>query len=405
MNEDVRDDLSASEAARILGISLPTLYAYVSRGLLAPTGTQPAAQPGARSKRYPREAVLRLAARKADGKRGGHQAAASMHWGVPVLETRIGRIADGRLYYRGHDALALAEHATLETVATILWDDARHDRFGGAASLPAGGAIDAVRALAHGMPPLARAAAAMPVLAHAVAPHSACASSLLDAGPYAMRMLAAVLLDAEPDSAPLHDQVGRAWGADAVQCDLIRAALVLLADHELNASAFTVRCVAATGASLGAVLGAGLAALSGPRHGGGSASVTRLFGTAAGAPSPGAAVDAWFAADGAARDGFGHPLYPDGDPRAAHVLARLARTAPPQAASLIALCTAAGVRRGMLPNMDFALAALQYAFGWPPSAAVTLFALARSAGWIAHAAEQAADPALIRPRARYVGRF
>lgn len=409
MNEDVRDDLSASEAARILGISLPTLYAYVSRGLLAPADAQaavePTVQPARRSKRYPREAVLRLAARKADGKRGGHQAAASMHWGVPVLETRIARIADGRLHYRGHDALALAAHATLEAVAAILWDDGGHDRFGQAASVPARGAIDAVRLLTQGMPPLARAAAAMPVLAQAPAPHPGGAPGLLDAGPYGMRMLAAVLLDAEPDSAPLHEQVGRAWGADAVQCDLIRAALVLLADHELNASAFTVRCVASTGAGLGAVLSAGLAALSGPRHGGGSASATRLFETAAAAPSPGAAVDAWFAADGAGPGGLGHPLYPDGDPRAAHVLARLARTAPAQAAALIALCTAAGARRGMRPNMDFALAALQYAFGWPPSAAHTLFALARSAGWIAHAAEQAADPALIRPRARYVGRF
>jgi citrate synthase len=71
----------------------------------------------------------------------------------------------------------------------------------------------------------------------------------------------------------------------------------------------------------------------------------------------------------------------------------------------MAICVEEGTRRGKPPNAYFALAALQFAFGWPDSAAVTLFALARSAGWIAHAAEQAAEETLIRPRARYVGRF
>jgi citrate synthase len=395
-------DLSASEAARILGVSLATLYSYVSRGLLTPTSAN-----ASRSKRYPHEAVLRLAARKADGKRGGHLAAASMNWGVPVLETRISRIADGHLYYRGYDAQALAGDATLENAACILWDDARHEYFAAAFPELPKGVLDGARTFTQGMAPLERAAALLPALAKSLPAQTGDAGAMFHAGPALMRMLAAVLLDIEPSTLPLHRQVGRAWGADAAQCELIRAALVLLADHELNASAFTVRCVASTGAGLAATLGAGLAALSGPRHGGGSASVKTMLDAALAAPSPIDVVASYFPADGSAPEGYGHPLYPEGDPRAAYLLERLLRKplTAPNAAAVMMVCVEEGQRRGQPPNADFALAALQSAFGWPDAAAVILFALARSAGWIAHAAEQAAMGTMIRPRARYVGRF
>jgi citrate synthase len=395
-------DLSASEAARILGISLGTLYSYVSRGLLTPTGTT-----GSRSKRYPNEAVLRLAARKADGKRGGHLAAAAMNWGVPVLETQISRIAGGRLYYRGYDAQALADDATLETTACVLWDDGRQDYFAGSFFTFPKDLSPSACTLAQGMAPLERAASLMPMLAQSLSVPTGDACAMFHAGPALMRILAAVLLNIEPSALPLHLQVGRAWGANAAQCELIRAALVLLADHELNASTFTVRCVASTGAGLAATLSAGLAALSGPRHGGGSASVKMLLDAVLAAPSPADVVASYFPADGSAPEGYLHPLYPEGDPRSAYLLERLLRMnfAVPNAAAIITICVEAGKRRGKLPNADFALAALQFAFGWPDSAAVILFALARSAGWIAHAAEQAANETLIRPRARYVGRF
>jgi citrate synthase len=395
-------DLSASEAAHILGISLGTLYSYVSRGLLTPTSAN-----ASRSKRYPHEAVLRLAARKADGKRGGHLAAASMNWGVPVLETRISRISGGRLYYRGYDALALADDATLEKTACILWDDAQHDHFAGPFLALPKGVLDGARTFTQGLAPLERAVALMPVLARALSARTGDACAMFHAGPALMRMLAAVLLDTEPSALPLHAQVGRAWGADAVQSELIRAALVLLADHELNASAFTVRCVASTGAGLAATLSAGLAALSGPRHGGGSPSVKMLLDAALAAPSPMDVAANYFPTDDAAPEGYDHPLYPEGDPRAAYLLERLSRIpfTVPNAAAIMTICVEAGKRRGKLPNADFALAALQFAFGWPDSAAVVLFALGRSAGWIAHAGEQAANETLIRPRARYVGRF
>lgn len=188
----MNNDYCAADAARLLGVSLATLYSYVSRGWLTPG----AAQQG-RRKRYPQEQVLRLAARKADGKRGGHLAAAAMNWGVPVMETRISRIADGRLHYRGHDAVLLAGHATLEATACLLWDDAgvdvgntaRQDHFSGAA--PALPALPSTT-----LPVLEQAMALLPLAAQAL-PEPA---STFTHGAALMRLLAALLLGTVPST-------------------------------------------------------------------------------------------------------------------------------------------------------------------------------------------------------------
>ena len=122
--------------------------------------------------------------------------------------------------------------------------------------------------------------------------------------------------------------------------------------------------------------------------------------------APAIAVAGHFPPDGAAPKGYSHPLYPEGCPRARYLLARLSRMPfEDPAAAIVALCVEEGARRGMQPDLDLALSAMQLAFGWPDLAPLTLFALARSAGWIAHAAEQAAHALSIRPRARYVGQF
>jgi citrate synthase len=174
----------------------------------------------------------------------------------------------------------------------------------------------------------------------------------------------------------------------------VRTALVLLADHELNASTFTVRVVASTGASLASALSAGLGALSGPLHGGQTSLVEAMFEEAERADSAQALVERrlW---RGDSLPGFGHPLYPDGDPRAAALLAVL----PPD--PLRTGLLAALERLGKRPNVDFATVSLRRALGLPAGAALTLFAVGRTAGWIAHALEQRADGKLIRPRARY----
>lgn len=378
--------ISASEAAQLLGVSLATLYSYVSRGLLRSSAPGPE-----RRKRYPLDEVQRLAARRADGKRAGHVATDAMCWGLPVLETRIASIQDGQLRYRGQDPFILAEHATLEHTARLLWAS-EPDPFEAPAPRWPKPLHDSLRQATAGQPVLLRSLAALPALAQAIPAIEPQHGELADAA--LMRVLAALLLGCKPSAVPLHEQVAQAWGV-AQDGALIRAALVLLADHELNASTFSVRCVASTGAPRWAAVCAGLAALAGPAHGGGSRAARQRIDAALAGTAPASAP--WPA--------MGHPLYPQGDPRARHLLARLQAHRPhdERCAAVLALARAAESQSGLAPNTDWALAALGTVCGWPPDAGELLFALGRCAGWIAHAVEQAEAGSLIRPRARYIG--
>ncbi|MDT9002027.1 citrate synthase family protein [Paucibacter sp. APW11] len=388
--------LSARAAAEILGVSLATLYAYVSRGLLE------ASAPGAgRRKSYGRDQVLQLAARRADAKRAGHVATAAMSWGMPVLETSVSGIVNGQLRYRGRDPLQLAERASLEQTAALLWglppQANAFERW--LPCWPQAQLMPVLQALSE-QPPLERAKAMLPLYA-ALTEASACSDEPLAQAVDLMRVLAALLLARPPSLQPLHLQVAQAWGLGELDAELIRAALVLLADHELNASTFALRCVAATGASLAASLGAALAALSGPQHGGGSLAVRQLLDSALARLDPSQAL----ADHGDALPGLGHPLYADGDPRGRLLLTLLARTSGTclRSQRVLAIGQAAASRSGRAPNADWALGALGAARRWPLHAGSVLFALGRSAGWIAHAREQQAQGSLIRPRARYIG--
>ncbi|WP_143293860.1 helix-turn-helix domain-containing protein, partial [Burkholderia pseudomallei] len=109
--------LSANEAAQLLGVSVPTLYAYVSRGLL-----RSLADGTSKRRHYDADEVRLLARRRADAKRAGKVAERTLDWGVPVLESRITQIANGTLRYRGRDAISLAMTATLEEAAALLWE-------------------------------------------------------------------------------------------------------------------------------------------------------------------------------------------------------------------------------------------------------------------------------------------
>lgn len=401
--------LSAAQAAKILGISLPTLYAYVSRGMLHSIEAD-----GVRSKRYAHDEVLRLAVRKSDGRRAGRTVEAAINWGVPVLESRITLIADGVIRYRGQDAMKLADAATLEQTAQILWGYPQADFFDAARVDIASGVWHALLQSTTGLPPLERAMILLPVLAsHFKVNAKPAEQAYFAQAAQLMQVLAVALLSRETGPGLLHRRVAEAWSVEGDAERLLRAALVLCADHELNASTFTVRCVASTGAHLSAALTAGLAALSGPRHGGESVRVRTLLDAALQAGD----VPQFLAAclrrkpeqAGFSRllPGFGHPLYPDGDPRARMLLGMLAeRTASlPAAAPLLALAQAGQAVSGAAPNLDFGLAAIELALDLPRTAAQSLFALGRCAGWIAHAAEQVEDGRLIRPRARYVGSF
>jgi citrate synthase len=223
--------------------------------------------------------------------------------------------------------------------------------------------------------------------------------------PLALAVEAATLLDVLTDAVagdvgggPIHNRLALAWGLGpgGPGADLIRRILVLVADHELNASAFAARVAASTGASLSASALAGLATLSGPRHGGATVAV-RTFAAEATQLGPRAAIANRLVED-RALPGFGHQLYPVDDPRAAALLERF--KAPPE---LQALRDAVQSVAGLAPNVDFALMAASQALRLPSDAPFALFLVARCAGWIAHAIEQGQADTLIRPRARYVG--
>jgi citrate synthase len=376
------DWLSAQEALTWLRVRPQTLYAYVSRGRVRaePDPIEP------RRSRYRASDVAALAERKARGRKASDVAIGAIAWGEPVLASAITTVRDGRLYYRGQDAVRLSETATLEEVARLLR---------GGLGLPPDEGLTAP----PGPTAQSRAFAAFSLRADADPPaQGRSADDLASEAAQLLDLMAAAIagpeghVQREEEAGAIHERLGRAWRAPRETWDAIRRALVLLADHELNASTFAARVTASTGVSLGAAVLAGLAALSGPRHGGMAARVEAFADEAARV--------GWRKAitPGEPPPGFGHALYPDGDPRGAALLASI--EVPPPLAALRREVEAASGQRA---NVDFALVALRQSLGLPDEAPFALFALARTAGWLAHAIEQIQTGAVIRPRARYVG--
>jgi citrate synthase len=389
----VTDFLSAAEAAKRLGVSRQTLYAYVSRGLLRAHDTS-----DPRQRSYASEAVARLADQRRRGRRPKEVAKATLDWGLPVMESAITLIQGGRLFYRGVDAVGLAKSATAEDAAALLWRQPTAAAFGPTPP-PVPKVVPALNRHYAGTP---RDEALLPLFAAATSDDGTAfwqhdARRLAEGCGALVRVLLSCVAAAPVGTAPLHEQLASAWRLDEAGADLVRMALVLCADHELNASSFTARCVASTGASLRAAVIGGLAALSGGRHGGMTARVESLW-RSLDAGSPLGDLRRRLAAD-EALPGFGHPLYPEGDVRAEVLLVRVLPLFP----GARALVNAAHQLTGQTPNIDFALVVVRRFLKLPEGSAFGLFALGRSVGWIAHAIEQRETGQLIRPRAVYSG--
>jgi len=388
--------ISATEAVARLKVKPATLYAYVSRGLI-----RSAPQGDGRAHGYYAEDVERLRQKR----RGGRRASAPLKAFdavTPVLDSAVCLIEDGRLYYRGQDAVALAEHATLEQTAALLWT-AEPEQVFAAENLPRL-SKRSLRDLPADPAPIERARAVLGHLAAedlgAVDPTPA---NLLQVGARLVRALASAVTGALPEAMPVHLQLAQGWKLDPTGADLLRRALVLVADHELNASTYVARCVASTGATPYAVVLAGLSALSGPRHGAAASRTEAVLADLSSLRDPGSAL-ADFLRRGERLPGFGHPLYPQGDPRATAILRALEAGLPrQQLAPMLRIAKSVSRLITQPPNVDFALGALSVALGLPRGAALSLFLVGRSVGWIAHAMEQYATGELIRPRARYVG--
>jgi citrate synthase len=186
------------------------------------------------------------------------------------------------------------------------------------------------------------------------------------------------------------------------QVRLLDAALVLLADHELAASTLAARVAASTWADPYLVVQAGLAALGGPLHGGASAGARRLIreverGDATAPEAVGARLR-----EGELIAGFGHRIYRERDPRADVLLAAL-RAAEVDLGAEDALLDTMRARGLPFANVDFALAALAERYGMVEEAGEIVFTIARTAGWLAHAAEEYRHRLRFRPRATYTG--
>jgi citrate synthase len=370
--------LSAGEAATYLGVSKRTLYAYVSRGLVA---SEPAS---GRRRRYPLWSLDELKARRVERR---EPAAGALRWGTPVLESALTLIDHGRLFYRGRDAIELSRTASFEEVACLLWTGETE------------GADELFPPTSHGR---GRGTIVDRLVARLVAERAWHPVSLVEPTRSTLRAAGttvAALFEAAgaTGKGSLAERLARGWRV-SVAADDLRAALILCADHELNASAFTARVVAATDAPLANALLAALMALEGRRHGGASRELSDFLDEVERIGARRACERA-LTHRGRVPGFWGHPLYSHGDPRAVELLRRIALAPKDPAAKAIAFMS----ERGGEPTIELALAALARQIRLRRDAAFALFALGRTAGWVAHALEAAAIGTLIRPRARYVG--
>jgi citrate synthase len=400
--------LNAKEAADMLDISIATLYAYVSRGLIRSEQSSEAK----RQRRYYAEDVEKLLARK-EGRRNPEKLAQdALHWGAPVLDSAITLLDSNKIYYRGFDAVKLAREKSVEEVAALIWtgDMANAEQlFNWEQPITAksyetmilhlemdGASLSPIQELQTFLP----AAAADDPSAYDLRP-----ATVANVGARIMRLMASVAAGDVPEDIPLPAMLQHGWcEGDEAALEVLNAALIMTADHELNASSFAARVVASAGSTPYAAVMAGLAALQGVKHGGYTERIAALFNEA-GSLKDLRRVMAARLQRGESIPGFGHMLYPKGDPRGRLLLDMLGERYPksPELAFVNEAIAAARDLIGEEPTIDVALVALTRVLQLPTGGALTLFALGRTIGWIGHAIEEYESNRMIRPRARYTG--
>jgi citrate synthase len=400
----VTDWIGAAEAAERLGIKPASLYSYVSRGVLTPRRA-----PDGRASLFVAAQVAELARR---GRPRRAPAGAEL-----VIESELTEISGDRLRFRGHDAIALATSRSFEQVASLLWTGSLDETEGRWRAT--GEAIAAGTAAQAGLPadtyPLERLQVIVPAVA-------ATDRLRLHLDRPAVMAAARSLIAAMVDCLPLAGQAqGAPAGDESIAGRLapklcqrppspgliaaLRAALVLLADHELAASTLAARVAASVRADPYAVVGTGLGAMSGALHGGASLGAEVLL-LSAGGPADAPRVVGELLRRGERIPGLGHFVYRAGDPRAVLLLDLIRKAAPGSDRLAVAEAVLTEARRRALPapNIEFALAALSAVAGMIPGAGEAVFAVARTAGWLAHALEEYARATPIRPRGVYTGR-
>jgi citrate synthase len=405
--------LDAPAACARLRVKLSTLYAYASRGLVR-------SRRGAdgRSRLYSSEDLERLLQRAERRRDPGAPVRGALHWGGALLDSELTLIEGGTFFYRGRDATRLARTARIEEVAALLWlgeAERWRELFPASLDPPPRRWRTALERSGSGHPGdrlqvALRLAAGEDPVAFDRRPERASRCGA--------RILVTVAATAAGIERPARDGIAgalrRGWAPRRAGArELIDAALILLADHELNVSSFTARCIASAAASPYDAVCGGLAALRGFRHGGCSDQMQALLqglGIGAGmrrVPSRQRLREELSRRleSGVVVPGFGHRLYPHGDPRCRTLLELLRERyrGSPVVEALDGLAAEGASLLGDEPNVDFALAAVAAGLGLPNGGAYSLFAIGRTVGWVAHAIEEYGRDRLIRPRARYVG--
>ena len=387
-----RNEVTADQAADLLGVRLQTIYAYVSRGLL--TRSHRTNEMGHRVSVLALDEVLRLAAERTRVRTGSLEVLVETD--VTLLDPK------GTLSYRGHDAVALASRP-FEEAAALVW--AVPD-VGGWEPLDSDVAVvrAAASALAAGATDADRVRAAVLALATDDPDRGELKPDHVVAVGRRAVVGGVAALGGEGAGSVAH----RLWGALGTSphshegVAALNAALVLLMDHELAASTMAARVAAGTGADPWLVLITGLAALGGPRHGRSSVVAEGLLG-AMRREGVGALDRYATEAGDVGIPGFGHKVYVDADPRAEVLLDHVARLDPDGWPAVEELLLAVSNRFGLSPNVDLGLAALVQACGFRPGSGETVFALSRMVGWLAHAMEEYPQGLRFRPRAVYTG--
>ncbi len=376
--------LTTEEAARRLGVKVPTLYAYVSRGLLV---SHP--DPARRGSLFDLDDIEGLAVRS----RGGRQTAtrlATVTTAVTQLDQQLGPI------YRGRAATELAAGSSFEEVAELLWQsdgagDWRPPDLGPCPLIPTLERMRWALVLCGATDPL-RSDLRPAAVARAARRASAALADVVGPPPAG---------EDRADSLAARLAARLTASAAAVPAAAVNAALVLMADHELATSTVAVRVAASVRADPYDAFLAGLATLAGPLHGGASQQAYELLVVAERDGVPRALNDVL--REHGRLPGFGHTVYKSGDPRFDALLALaeplLSDERRVMLHEVMALAAAHDVP---LANCDLALAALSWGTGMPPDTGRTIFAVARVAGWAAHYTEELTErPLRFRARAVY----
>jgi len=376
--------LTSDEAARRLGVKLPTIYAYVSRGILVSHRTA-----DGRRSLFDVAAVEALARRSRTGQRTEGRLA--------TVATSVTELRPEGPLYRGVPATTLAKTEPFEAVAELLWQVGPGSwEPAGVGPVPVATVDDRLRWSV--------------VMSGSVDPLR---SDLRDVAvaQAARRIIATMVssLEGSPENGPeplppIADRLATrlAPSPDLATIAGVGAALVLLADHELASSTVGVRIAASTRSDVYDAVLAGLGVVNGPLHGGASRQAHLLLEDAERRGSAAALDDAlrW---QGLA-PGFGHFVYENGDPRFISLIPLVERLAPaPRREVVESLIELAATRGFPAPNIDLGLAALSFAAGMDAEAGSVLFKIARVAGWVAHYLEELNEtPLRYRARAVYV---